>query len=125
MKEKKTAEEPIQDEQMNLDTEESRRAFVTKLASAAGAVLAAGLLTGGSGTAEAAEVTAAPRTAAVRQVGKVTPIAGTQVSYQTLKNGVGLNLSGSQLAETLKREGLMPNAASAAGKVMSIKLEWS
>lgn len=120
MEEEKIIEDTAEEVQLDLNSEEARRQFLTKLAGAAGAVLAGGLLAGPAD----AQVTAQPTVS--KQEVSVSRLRGTQVSFETLNNGIGLKLSGTQLTEALQREGLVPKAASMdPGKVMGIKLEWS
>ena len=113
----------VVEQEIDLGSEQSRREFVTKLASAAGAIAAAGLVSGAvSQEAEAAERVAAP--AKTVKVAPVTRTAGVAaLKTEKLQNGFAMSVAGGDIGKALAREGLLPQGAS-ADKV-AVKLELS
>ena len=118
-------EDVIEEQTIDLSSAESRRDFVTKLASAAGAIAAVGLVSSVAGQeADAAERTAAPVAAAkLKTDAQAVPRGVAAIQTQTLANGFALSLSGADIGNVLQREGLVKPGVS-MDKV-AVKLELS
>ena len=121
MEEKKALpEEPT--EEVDLNSDDSRREFMTKVMGAAGAIAAAGILSGA--TSQPADA----QTAAVKRVERVgatamRPMGAVALKSQKLDNGLALQMSGGNIGKVLQRENLLPQGAS-PDKV-AVKLELS
>jgi len=110
-------EELTSEEEHSADTTDSRRDFLTKLASAAGAVVAAGLLTGSE--ADAAEPVVARPPAAARNL---KPLGSAGIASSKLDNGMALSISNKQVVQSIAREALGINNPGA--EVMELSLTW-
>jgi len=118
MDEKKMVDEEVtSEEERSVDGADSRRDFLTKLASAAGAVVAAGLLTGGEAEAQTAATRAAPATrASLKSLGRAN------IASAKLKNGLALSVTDKQIVQSIARESLGINQPGA--EVMELSLTW-
>ena len=117
------AEDKKEVEELEDDSEESRREFFTKAVTGAGAIAAAGLLAGAiSSEAEAAE-TRATVAAPVKPV-KTELVRQSALRYNKLEKGHSLEIRGKALSDVLGREGLRPEGVVGDEAVMSVTLIW-
>ena len=127
MEEKKALpEEPT--EEVDLNSDDSRREFMTKVMGAAGAIAAAGLLGGAASQSASAETVRTRRAAPVAATAIATatamqPAGAVALKSQKLKNGFALQMTGRDIGKVLQRENLLPRGAS-PDKV-AVKLELS
>lgn len=107
------------------DTSEiGRRELLAKVAVAAGALAASGMLAGALSTEAEAQTAAGPvlRRATVQR----TELVGdAPLRYAKLSNGHEMTIGGKQLNDILVREGLLSNDLLGKNSVMTLKLEWS
>lgn len=124
-KDAKKTKGTVVEQTVDLSSDESRREFVTKLASAAGAIAAVGLISGVVGQkADAAEpATARMATTNAKTAAPLVPRGVAAIKTQNLENGFAMSLSGGDIGKALQREGLVKPGVS-ADKV-AVKLELS
>ena len=118
--EKKINEET--NETVEMDSEESRREFMTKVMGAAGAIAAAGVI-GAAASGEASAAEAVTMKAVERRAVPMQAAGAVALRSQKLDNGLALKMSGKNIGDVLQREGLLPHGAS-PDKV-AVKLELS
>lgn len=119
------ADEKKQVEDLEADSEESRREFFTKAVTGAGAIAAAGLLAGAiSSEAEAAETRRAAPLATRAKPVKTELVRQSALRYNKLEKGHSLEIRGKALSDVLDREGLRPEGAVGDEAVMGVSLIW-
>ena len=105
-------------------SEIGRRELLTKVAAAAGALAASGMLASALSTEAEAQVVAGP---ALRRttVQRTELVSDAPLKYAKLSNGHQMTMGGKQLNDVLVREGLLSNDLLGKNSVMTLKLEWS
>lgn len=93
--------EEILDETAVEESDQSKREFITKLVTTAGAVAAAGLIAGASSDPACAVV----------KIEKIEKIGTAQFKMDKHRTGFSIVLSGPQLGESLVRSGLLGDRA--------------
>jgi len=111
------------------EADDSRREFLSKSATAAGAAALGAILAGAIGSADA-QVRRPVREGVQPETMTRAP-AGAQMlrnaalQYRGLPKGHAFEMSGPQLAEVLGREGLLPKDQLGKDAVMSLSLTWA
>ncbi len=117
-----------QDEKKTDNAEETsqigRRELLTKVAAAAGAIAASGMLASALSTEADAQTIKAT---AVQRTGVMRPelVSDAPLKYAKLSNGHEMTVGGQQLNDILVREGLLSKDLLGKSSVMTLKLEWS
>ena len=117
-----------EDEKKTDDAKETseigRRELLTKVAAAAGALAASGMLASALSTEAEAQTVAGP---ALRRatVQRTQLVGDAPLRYAKLSNGHEMTIGGKQLNDVLVREGLLSNDLLGKNSVMTLKLEWS
>ena len=126
MTEERNEEETQETEVAEDDAEGSRREFLSKAMAGAGALAAAGLVSGILGSeAEAQQLggvagAAGPMRAAIKK----ETVRGSQLQYSSLAKGHSFEISGKELSNVLAREGLMNPELAGMNTRMSLSLIW-
>jgi hypothetical protein len=118
--EKKTIDEISESETVETGSDDSRREFLTKLATAAGAVVAASLLTGSEADAQIGNVKLAPNALAGAQLRN---LGSASVSSARTNNGLSMRLTNKQIVQSIARESLGMNVPGAES--MDLTLSYS
>ena len=116
MEKQKKLEEPSEETAVE-ESDQSKRDFITKLVTTAGAVAAAGLLAGAASD---------PAAGAAIIKGGVTihKTGAAQFKYDKHKNGFSIVLSGPQLGDSLVRSGLLGEGANANTARITIEFSY-
>ena len=119
MTEERNEEETQETEVAEGDAEGSRREFLSKAMAGAGALAAAGLVSGIlSSEAEAQQPLV------LRAARKKETVGGSQLQYSSLAKGHSFEISGKELSTVLAREGLMNAELAGLNTRMSLSLMW-
>lgn len=119
MTEERNEEETQETEVAEDDSEGSRREFLSKAMAGAGALAAAGLVSGIlSSEAEAQQPLV------LSAASKKETIRGSQLQYSSLAKGHSFEVSGKNLSQVLAREGLMDKELAGRDTHMNLSLIW-
>jgi len=116
---KTTVDEISENETVEAGSDDSRREFLTKLATAAGAVVAASMLTGNDAEAAISNVKLSPNAIAGAQLNR---LGNASISNVRGSNGLSMQLTNKQVVQSIASESLGLSVPGA--EVMELSLTW-